>query len=114
MSNPILEKTVREITREHSATLALFTKQNIDFYCDGEQTIKEVCNHLNGDVESFLHELNNLIALEDQSYPVEINQWPLDLLADYIEKTHHRYTEEILLKIKAGLVSYLENKGAEK
>lgn len=114
MSNPILDKTVREITREYSATIALFMKRNIDFYCDGERTIKEICSHLNGDAESFLHELNRLIASYDQSYPVEINQWPLDLLADYIEKTHHRYTEEILLKIKAGLVSYLGNKGAEK
>lgn len=110
MSEPILDKTVREITREYSATLALFSKYDIDFYCEGMQTIKDVCSQLEKDADGFIQELKSLINKEDQSYPVEINQWPLDLLADYIEKTHHRYTEEILLKIKAGLESYLENK----
>ena len=113
MSESILEKTVREITREYSATLALFSKYDIDFYCEGTQTIKDVCSQLKKDAEEFTQELKSLINKEDQNYSVAINQWPLDLLADYIEKTHHRYTEEILLKIKAGLESYLENKESD-
>lgn len=112
MSNQILNKTVREITREYSSTIPLFIKMNVDFYCEGTQTVKEVCDKINSD--NFLHELNELLSSEDQSYPVEINQWPLDLLADYIEKTHHRYTEEILLKIKSGIESYLVSKEGTK
>jgi len=34
------------------------------------------------------------VAQSENNGSIDFNSWPLDLLADYIEKTHHRYVEE--------------------
>ncbi len=34
---------------------------------------------------------------------IDFSSWPLDLLADYIEKTHHRYVEEKALVLQSFL-----------
>jgi regulator of cell morphogenesis and NO signaling len=46
--------------------------------------------------------VQNLIDVleSENNNGIDFNSWPLDLLADYIEKTHHRYVEDksIILK----------------
>lgn len=37
---------------------------------------------------------------QNESKATDYNSWPLDLLADYIEKKHHRYVESRILEIK--------------
>jgi len=40
-----------------------------------------------------LDQLNTVLATKNDA-GIDFKSWPLDLLADYIEKTHHRYVEE--------------------
>ena len=40
-----------------------------------------------------MDELNAVMATKNDS-GIDFNSWPLDLLIDYIEKTHHRFVEE--------------------
>jgi regulator of cell morphogenesis and NO signaling len=54
-----------------------------------------------------LNDLNAVLATKNDS-GIDFNSWPLDLLVDYIEKTHHRYVEEktpILLQFLDKLAS---------
>lgn len=85
--------TIGEIVANDFRTAAIFSKYNIDFCCKGHRTLQEVCKKR--DIEEYL-----LIEELDRAQNNSANQsfdyksWPLDLLTDYIEKTHHRYIEE--------------------
>jgi regulator of cell morphogenesis and NO signaling len=89
-----LEKTtIGEFVAKDFRTAAIFSKYGIDFCCRGQRTIEEVCNKENINETNLLEELNTVLATKNDS-GIDFNSWPLDLLVDYIEKTHHRYVEE--------------------
>ena len=86
------EKTIGEIVADDFRAASVFKNFNIDFCCKGNRTIQEACEVKNINPESIYCELENL---QDQnSEGIDFKTWPLDLLADYVEKTHHRYIEE--------------------
>lgn len=91
---------VGELARENFAVIQFFIKQNIDFFCKGTKSLREALEESGAEKKEFLKELEEIRSHEVQCYGVDIDNWPLDLLADYIQKTHHRYTEEALLNIK--------------
>ena len=84
------DKTVAAFVTEDFRTAAVFSKYKIDFCCKGQKTINEVCVKQNIDTRVLLKKINEVLLAED-SNTIDFNSWPLDLLADYIEKTHHRY-----------------------
>lgn len=83
---------IGEIVAEDFRTAAIFKKYGIDFCCKGGRTIEDACNSKKIEVQSIYSEIENL-PKNDGSF-IDFNSWPLDLLADYVEKTHHRYVEE--------------------
>jgi regulator of cell morphogenesis and NO signaling len=90
----IQEKTtIGDFVAHDFRTAAIFTKYGIDFCCKGQRTIDEVCTKKNINEANLLNELNAVLATKNDS-GVDFNSWPLDLLIDYIEKTHHRFVEE--------------------
>jgi regulator of cell morphogenesis and NO signaling len=89
-----LEKiTIGEFVAKDFRTAATFSKYGIDFCCKGQKTVEEVCDTKNINEVQLLEELNAVLASKNDS-GIDFNSWPLDLLVDYIEKTHHRYVEE--------------------
>jgi len=80
----------------------VFRKHNIDFCCNGNRTIEDAC--LQGGIQSpeVIRELIAKGVAPDNS-AIEYNKWPIDLLADYIEKKHHRYVTEKIPVIKSYL-----------
>lgn len=89
-----LEKTtIGEYVANDFRTAAVFSKHRIDFCCKGNTTIEEVCHQKNLSSGYLLEELNTVLNTKNDS-GIDFNAWPLDLLVDYIEKTHHRYVEE--------------------
>ena len=90
----IQEKTtIGDFVAHDFRTAAIFTKYGIDFCCKGQRTIDEVCAKENINEPNLLNELNAVLATKNDS-EIDFNSWPLDLLIDYIEKTHHRLVEE--------------------
>lgn len=90
----IQEKTtIGDFVVHDFRTAAIFTKYGIDFCCKGQRTIDEVCTKKNINEANLLNELNAVLATKNDS-GIDLNSWPLDLLIDYIEKTHHRFVEE--------------------
>lgn len=83
---------IGNMVAEDFRTAAIFKRHGIDFCCKGGRTIEEACNNKKLDPEKIYEELEALPKNEGTS--IDFNSWSLDLLADYIEKTHHRYVEE--------------------
>lgn len=84
--------TIGEIVANDFRTAAVFSKLGIDFCCKGQRSISEVCEKNNLNPNSLLQELNEVMN-NAGGESIDYNSWPLDLLADYIEKKHHRYVE---------------------
>jgi regulator of cell morphogenesis and NO signaling len=98
--NVYKEKTIGEWVAEDYRAAAVFKSFGIDFCCKGGRSIQEACEAKNiteRDVEIALAE-----TVMDKPNQGDINfkSWPMDLLADYIEKTHHRYVEKATEELK--------------
>ena len=85
--------TIGEIVADDFRTAVIFTKYHIDFCCKGNRTVTEVCEKQKIDSDALLQSVYEVLQSENNG-SIDFNSWPLDLLADYIEKTHHRYVEE--------------------
>ena len=96
------ENIVGEVVATDFRTASVFKSHRIDFCCRGNRSIDDVCqtNGLNAD--SLVDELNNTAQLKDESTP-NFQTWDMDLLADYIEKKHHRYVEKRIPELKTYL-----------
>ena len=86
------EKTIGEMVAEDFKAAEVFRKYKIDFCCKGNRTIEEACENKKFNIDDVYKDLENLS--NQKSNDIDFNSWPLDLLADYVEKTHHRYVEE--------------------
>ena len=86
-------KTIGSFVAQDFRTAAVFSKYRIDFCCKGNRTVTEVCEKQKIDSDALLQSVYEVLQSENNG-SIDFNSWPLDLLADYIEKTHHRYVEE--------------------
>lgn len=94
MNMETLEKiTIGEFVARDFRTAAVFTKFGIDFCCKGGRTIDEACEKKGINPSEVLKEVEAVLEVKNDG-GVDFNSWPLDLLAEYIEKTHHKYVEE--------------------
>lgn len=98
------DKTIGAFVAQDFRTAAVFSKYQIDFCCKGNRTITEVCEKQNIDSDTLLQNVFDVLQSENNN-TIDFNSWPLDLLVDYIEKTHHRYVEE-----KTGIILQFLNK----
>ena len=86
------EKTIGDFVAENFRTAEVFKKYHIDFCCKGGRTVEEACDKKKVSPEEIYKELEEVANRKSED--IDFNAWPLDLLADYVEKTHHRYVEE--------------------
>ena len=87
-----ITKTIGDYVAENFKTAEIFKKYKIDFCCKGGRTIEEACEAKKINAADIYREIEALSV--SPAGDIDFNSWPLDLLADYIEKTHHRYVEE--------------------
>ncbi len=91
-------------------TASVFKKYGIDFCCNGNRSIEEACNDKDINNSKLIIELNEILhKLTDNSINYTIR--PLDLLVDYIEKTHHRYVKNKIPEISAYLTKIVKVHG---
>jgi regulator of cell morphogenesis and NO signaling len=98
-----IEQTVGQMVAEDYRTAQVFKNHKIDFCCKGNRSIAEVAEKNKLDPTILLAEIK---AVKERNINdnIDFKSWPLDLLADYIEKKHHRYVEERI----PVLIQYLE------
>ncbi|MDO6761066.1 iron-sulfur cluster repair di-iron protein [Tamlana sp. 2_MG-2023] len=87
------QKEVGQFVAEDFRTAAVFSNYGIDFCCRGNRSVEEVCEKNNIDTNELLDKLEAVTSSQN-GQAIDYKSWPLDLLADYIEKKHHRYVEE--------------------
>lgn len=83
---------------ENYKTAAIFKRYRIDFCCNGNRTIADATKSKGIDEEKLLSELNEVMREKVQG-EIDFKAFPIDLLADYVEKTHHRYIEQRIPEI---------------
>ncbi len=86
------ELTIGEMVAQDYRAAAVFKKYQIDFCCNGNRSLSEATEKKGISIEDISRELEQLDAHQGES--IDYGAWPLDLLADYVEKTHHRYIKE--------------------
>ncbi len=87
------QKHIGQFVAEDFRTAAVFSSYGIDFCCKGERSVEEVCQKNNIEVDELLGKLHDVQSSTSQQ-SIDYKSWPLDLLAEYVEKKHHRYVEE--------------------
>jgi regulator of cell morphogenesis and NO signaling len=105
------DQIIGELVADDYRTASVFKKYGIDFCCQGNRTIDDACEQKHLDTNDVLNELNNVNQHRGETAS-DYKSWPIDLLADYIEKRHHRYVEEKTLEIKPYLEKICKVHGA--
>lgn len=86
------ESIIGKIVAENYKTASVFKKYQIDFCCSGNRTISDATKKKNLNEEQLIEELQDAVSTKSGG-EIDFKGFPLDLLADYIEKTHHRYVD---------------------
>lgn len=87
------QKQIGQFVAEDFRTAAIFSTYGIDFCCKGDRTVEEVCTKKNINADELLDKLA-MVQNSNNAQSIDYRTWPLDLLAEYVEKKHHRYVEE--------------------
>lgn len=107
-----LEKNIGALVAEDYRTAQVFKNYNIDFCCNGDRPLSQVCLENELDEQQLRKELENVTnEVGDQN--INYEHWPLDLLAEYVQKTHHRYVEKQTQIIKPYLDKICEVHGEQ-
>ena len=93
------DTVIGELVAKDYKTASIFKKYGIDFCCQGNRSIDNACTAKNVDTTQLLADLNALSENNGAKTMNDYNSWDLDLLADYIEKRHHRFVEEKITEI---------------
>ena len=101
--NNIIEKTIGQMVAEDYRTAQVFRNHKIDFCCKGNRSLQEVAKKHQLDADALLREIDE-VQQQNNNDNTDFKSWPLDLLADYIEKKHHRYVEERIPVLKQYLI----------
>ena len=92
------QRIVGEVVAENYKTAAIFKRYNIDFCCNGNRTISAAIKNKDVSEDKLLSELSQVMEEKVQG-EIDFKAFPIDLLADYVEKTHHRYIEQRIPEI---------------
>lgn len=81
---------IGELVAKDYRAAEVFAKYGIDFCCKGGLSLQAVSEKKNISLTELIDDLKGVTASTE---PVQNDylSWPIDLLTDYIEKTHHRY-----------------------
>lgn len=92
------ETIVGELVARDYRTASVFKEHGIDFCCNGNRTIQEACDKKHVETDMLIANLLQASAYSGNTN-IDYQSWPLDLLADYIEKKHHRYVKNRIREI---------------
>lgn len=99
----LLDKPIGQIVTEDFRTAQVFKQHNIDFCCKGHRSLSEIAARKPVNTNQILTELEKITARAEPEGMPDYKSWPLDELAQHIEKKHHRYVEEKIPVLNAFL-----------
>ena len=81
---------IGELVAADYRTAGIFKKYGIDFCCQGNRTIESACQKKKITTKDLIDDLQS-VMIGTADHDADFAHWPIDLLADYIEKKHHRF-----------------------
>ena len=88
-----MQMTLGEMVVKDYRMAKVFEAFRIDYCCKGHLTLEEVCESKKIDAVAVMEGLDKIMDTQNEDI-TGLNFWPLNFLADYIEKKHHRFVEE--------------------
>ncbi len=104
----LLDIKIQDLAKADFANIQLFQSYHLDFFCKGNLTLEEALMNAEVQPTEFLKKLSAIQEDPQKKYEVDVAHWPLDLLADYIQKTHHRFTDQLLINIREKIIDSLK------
>lgn len=98
------DTTIGKVVAKDYRTASVFESFEIDFCCNGNRTITEVCEIKNIDTTDLLEDIYQVFNQDKDNNLEDYNNWELDKLAQHIEVRHHKYVDKQIPLIK----QYLE------
>jgi len=92
------ETIIGNLVAHDYRTATVFKQYQVDFCCNGNRTIQDACAGKGKDITGLIDALQREITGNAQPL-TDYQSWPIDLLADYIEKKHHRYVTQRIREI---------------
>ncbi len=86
------QSIIGEIVAKDYRSASVFKDNGIDFCCNGNRSIADACNAKSINTQNLINDLQQ-VMVDESVGAIDFNAWSLDLLADYIEKKHHRYVK---------------------
>lgn len=90
--------SVADIVYHNPGAVKVFESFNIDYCCNGKMTFEEACQKAHANEEEVLSQLQKSIS-DTHVGAVRAQDWPLDLLAQYIIQNHHQYVRKVVPEI---------------
>lgn len=88
-------ENVGKTVSHNDQAAGIFSRYQVDFCCRGDISIEEAMIGREEQIPGLLSELNNLVQYQ-YAQQHDVNEWPIDLLSFYIQKTHHQYIRKQL------------------
>jgi len=103
---------IGEVVASDYHTAAVLKNHKIDFCCNGNRTIADVCLEKGLDPIILIDQLEESTKINHASKQ-DFNSWSLDFLADYIVNQHHHYVEQKIQEIKPYLSKIVQVHGSQ-
>ena len=94
-------RKVGKIVAEQPGVARVFEKHKIDYCCQGATTLADACNLKNVDINLVLHEIQQVIALQNRQDGTDWTVAPLVELIRNIVETHHGFLRTELPRLSA-------------
>lgn len=82
--------TVSDWVNRSYSTADLFWQRGIDYWASGHRPLTAVCEEQGIDYDDLIRKLEYVVEDTRPEFP-DCTGWPLELMADYIEKVHHPF-----------------------
>jgi len=92
------DQLIGDIVSEDYRAASIFESFDIEFCCEGDQSLENVCLQKKIKPKKILKNLTNLMEENIHSYNF-FQAWDVDLLADYLEKKHNKLLNENIPEI---------------
>lgn len=102
------KKRINDIVDDNYIYASVLYYLGIEFYNYSDKTLEQVCTDKGLNVEAVINKLESANSKNDDY--LKLNEYPIDLIVEYLKHTHYVFIKEKLPYI-AHLIEKLEDKG---
>lgn len=93
---------IGEIVAADYRAADVFSKYGIDYCCQGGRSLEEACQSKALNTTAVAEELQTCLS-NTSGTDINYDEWPIDLLADFVVQKHHKYVENSIPVLRQNL-----------